>query len=156
VLHVARPGRHLVVLLTALLAGRAVHRPARVSSVSPSDADPAAVCSVSGWRCASDEQPQRCVVRTFLRPLGQGARMNGAEHWPSAGGDHGHHYRGSARRVEHDPVASSPAASDVHQFTTVRRLHRHSVLGPTLASRAGMRVQIDQLLPLTAAWGWRF
>jgi hypothetical protein len=129
------PGQHFVVRRTALFAGRAVHRPARVSSASPPHAHPAAVCAANGWRRPSDEQTQRCVVSTFVRPLGQRVRMNGAEHGPSAGVDHGHNDLGSARRGEHDPVARGPAGGDVHSFASVCGVHRHSLLGPTLASR---------------------
>ena len=131
----ARLGQHFVVRRTALFAGRAVHRPARVSSASPSHAHPAAVCAANGWRRPSDEQTQRCVVSTFVRPLGQRVRMNGAEHGPSAGVDHGHNDLGSARRGEHDPVARGPAGGDVHSFASVCGVHRHTILGPTLASR---------------------
>ena len=120
----ARLGQHFVVRRTALFAGRAVHRPARVSSASPSHAHPAAVCAANGWRRPSDEQTQRCVVSTFVRPLGQRVRMNGAEHRPSAGLDHGHNDLGSARRGEHDPVARGPAGGR-------RSLVRQRVRGPS-------------------------
>jgi len=123
----------------ALLPGRAVHRPARVPSAGMSLASPTTVRGVNGWRCAPDEETQRRVVGALLRPLGQDARMNGAEHGASARVDHDHHNLGSAGRVEHDPVAHGPTAGDVHQLAGLRCIHRHTVLRPALASSPSRR-----------------
>src|ERR1700690_2339934 len=65
---------------TGLLAGRAVHRPARMPSAAMSLTNPTAVCGANRWRRPPDQETQRRVVGALLGPLRQRARVNGAEH----------------------------------------------------------------------------
>src|SRR6516162_3588786 len=74
------------------------------------------------------------VVGTFLRPLAQRLRMNGAEHGPSAGIHHGHYDLGPARGVEHDPVELRSVACHLDAFAGACWLHRHSVLTDVLVA----------------------
>ena len=122
------PGVALVFRGPALLAGRAVHRPAPVTSSSSSRAHPAAVSNATGWRRPPDEKTKRRVVRAFLCPLAQRLWMNRAEPRSTVGIDYGHNDLRSARRIEDDPVKHRAAAGNPHSFTNVCRFHRHSLL----------------------------
>src|SRR5207245_2275485 len=112
----------------ALLAGRAMHRGTRVTGVLAAGSHPAAACTANWRRRPADEQTQRSVAVTFLRPLGQRVRMNRSEHRPSVGLHDGHHDLRSARSVEHDPVELWAAARHLDEFAGACWLHRHSVL----------------------------
>jgi hypothetical protein len=111
-----------------LLAGGAVDRRARVAGASLSCAGPDAFTAANRrWR-PSDEKAELMVARTILSPLAHTVGVNGAEHWPAARIEHGHHDLRSARHVEHDPVAHDPAVVDAYAITGMHHGHRRSVL----------------------------
>jgi hypothetical protein len=123
---------------------------ARVAGASSPVAAPAARCTMDWRRRPAKEKTQRPIVRTLRLSFGQGRRMNRPERRPPAGFDHGHHYLGVARHVEHDPIQIRAATRDPHELTWADRLHGEKVPRPTRDSpgagqRPDPRVQTGDL-----------
>lgn len=118
-----------------LLAGGTVRRAALEAGARLPARNGTACRTVDRWRCPTDEQPQRPVVRPLLLALCQRLRMDRPEPRTAVRIHHCDHDLRATWRVEHDPIKYGTDAGDLHELTYRDHLHQPSLLAGRPAVR---------------------
>ncbi len=124
-----------------LLAGGTVCRAALEAGARLPARNGPACRTMDRWRCPTDEQPQRPVVRPLLLALCQRLRMDRAKPRTAVRIHHCDHDLRATWRVEHDPIKYGADAGDLHELTYRDHLHQPSLghpvsVRPLVAARA--------------------